>query len=150
MLTCIVCPNGCRISAELIDGQYVLSGNKCARGAEFAEKELTDPKRCVTTTVRTVFPYLPALPVKTKGEMAKALIPAVIRALAGVTVTRALSAGETVAENVLGTGVDVIACAATQGEQLAGVLFPDRRQSTAAVGADSGRPSEARKEFSHG
>ena len=36
-LTCIVCPNGCRISAKLSDGRYVFAGNKCPRGADFAQ-----------------------------------------------------------------------------------------------------------------
>jgi CxxC motif-containing protein len=109
-LTCIVCPNGCRISAELLGGQVVLTGNKCARGAEFAQTELTAPTRSVTTTVRTIFSTMPALPVKTAGEIPKALIPALIKALADVTVTRRVGFGDTVAENVLDTGVDVIAC----------------------------------------
>jgi CxxC motif-containing protein len=109
-LTCIVCPNGCRITAELIGGDYAFSGNKCQRGAEFARTELTAPKRSVTTTVKTAFRHRPALPVKTKGEIPKALIPEVIRALAGVTVKNEIAIGETVLADVLGTGVDVVAC----------------------------------------
>jgi CxxC motif-containing protein len=109
LLTCIICPNGCRITAALKGEDYMFSGNKCPRGTEFARTELTSPMRSVTTTVRTAFSETPVLPVRTKGEIPKALIPALIRALAGLTITSRVSIGEIIAENVLGTGVDIIA-----------------------------------------
>lgn len=108
-LTCIVCPNGCRISAELVHGEYVFSGNRCARGAEFAKAELTWPRRSVCTTVRTAFRGMPALPVRTNGEVPKEMIPDVMRALAGVVVSRETRIGDTVVANILGMGCDVIA-----------------------------------------
>ena len=109
VLTCIVCPNGCRISAQVIDGEYVFSGHKCARGIAFARAELTAPMRSVTTTVKTAFAQMPALPVRTNGEIPKALIPAFVHALASVVVTRQIGIGETVVQDILGTGCDVIA-----------------------------------------
>jgi CxxC motif-containing protein len=108
-LTCIVCPNGCRIRAEWKDGGYTFEGNRCAKGAEFALAELVSPMRSVTTTVRTVYPDIPALPVRTKGEVPKEMIPKIISALAGVKVSKRLGIGETVVENILGSGCDVIA-----------------------------------------
>lgn len=108
-LTCIVCPNGCRISAEIRNGELVFSGYKCARGIEFARTELTAPMRSVTTTVKTAFAQMPALPVRTNGEIPKELIPAFVHALAGVVVTKAVGIGDTVVPDVLGTGCDVIA-----------------------------------------
>ncbi len=107
--TCIVCPNGCRISAEFKDGDYVFSGHKCARGIAFARAELTAPMRSVTTTVRTAFPEAPALPVRTNGEIPKELLPAFIRTLASLVVTKKVGIGETVVADILGTGCDVIA-----------------------------------------
>lgn len=108
-LTCIVCPNGCRISAALSRGEYVFSGYKCARGLEFAKTELTAPKRSVCTTVRTAFRGLPALPVRTNGEVPKEMIKDVMRALAGVVVSREAHIGDMIVANILGTGCDVIA-----------------------------------------
>ena len=49
--TCIICPNGCEISAdyEIQADQSVvihsLEGATCKRGAEYVKQELTDPKR---------------------------------------------------------------------------------------------------------
>ncbi len=108
-LTCIVCPIGCRITAEIKDGQYVFSGNRCARGEEFALAELAAPRRSLTTTMRTAFRGMPVLPVRTNGEIPKDMIPSVMRALKNVTVTERIGIGETVVSDILGTGCDIIA-----------------------------------------
>ena len=52
-LTCIGCPMGCALLVEM-DGKEIISvtGNTCKKGAEYAVKEVTDPTRIVTTTVR--------------------------------------------------------------------------------------------------
>jgi len=103
-LTCIVCPNGCRIVAQMQDGQYVFSGNRCARGLEFAGTELTAPMRSITTTVRTVFQEMPALPVRTKGEIPKEMTADIMRELAKVLISEKIGIGETVAADILGSG----------------------------------------------
>lgn len=108
-ITCIVCPNGCRIHAEMQSGQYVFTGQRCARGQEFARTELTAPMRSITTTVRTVFRELPVLPVRTNGEVPKEMIPAIIRELAKVLISDRIGIGETVAADILNSGVDIIA-----------------------------------------
>jgi len=70
---------------------------------------LTAPMRSITTTVRTVFQEMPVLPVRTKGEVPKEMIPEIIRELAKVLISEKISIGETVAADILGSGVDVIA-----------------------------------------
>ena len=107
---CIQCPNGCRLTARVRDdGSVAVSGNGCNRGAAFAEQEMTCPMRSLTTTVRTVFPALPWLPVRTDGEVKKADIPAVMRAARGVTVTELRRMGDVVLPNAAGTGRNLIA-----------------------------------------
>lgn len=108
-LTCIVCPIGCRITAVRKDADYEFFGNRCARGAQFAMTELTAPRRSLTTTVRTAFHNMPALPVRTNGEIPKGLIPEVMRALGKVVVSDRIGIGETVVKDILGSGCDVIA-----------------------------------------
>ena len=108
-ITCITCPIGCRITVEVIDGEYRFSGNQCKRGAEFAETELVSPKRSLATTVRTVFPGVPVLPVRTSGEVPKGMITDIIRELSRFVVTEKIGIGEIVTANILGTGCDIIA-----------------------------------------
>lgn len=107
-ITCITCPIGCRISIDTVEGEYVFSGNKCPRGAEFAKTELTAPVRSLTTTVRTAFSEMPVLPVRTRGEVPKETIPEIIRELSKVVIAERVGIGETVAANILGTGCDII------------------------------------------
>ena len=77
IFTCIVCPNSCRLDARLEAGPegVIVRGNRCKRGEAFAQAELTNPVRTLTTTVCTVFPWAPVLPVRTDAEIPKDKIP---------------------------------------------------------------------------
>ena len=108
-ITCITCPIGCRITIDITNGEYSFLGNKCARGLEFAKNEMTSPVRSLTTTVRTSFPQMPVLPVRTNGEVPKEKIREIIRELSKFVITEKIGIGETVAANILGTGCDIIA-----------------------------------------
>ena len=116
-VTCIVCPNGCRIDCSLgADGAFVCAGNACKRGAIYAQTELTHPMRTLTTTVKTNVPQMPALPVRTNGEIPKSSICDAIRVLSGVTAAAPKSIGDVIVSNLLGTGCDVIATADLKAE----------------------------------
>ena len=108
-ITCITCPIGCRITIDTVNGEYSFSGNKCARGMEFAKNEMTSPVRSLTTTVRTSSPQMPVLPVRTNGEVPKEKIKDIIHELSKVVITEKIGIGETVAVNILGTNCDIIA-----------------------------------------
>lgn len=42
--TCIVCPNGCEIEAEVENGQVIsVTGHTCPRGEQYVRQELTAP-----------------------------------------------------------------------------------------------------------
>ena len=44
--TCIICPNGCEIEAEVLDGEIKsVSGFTCKRGEEYVRQEILAPKR---------------------------------------------------------------------------------------------------------
>ena len=105
-VVCIVCPNGCILRQTGPDGEW--TGNRCPRGPVFAERERTAPTRSLTSTVRTVFPDCPVLPVRTAGEIPRDRVPDVMRALSGVRLTERLGIGEPVLRDVLGLGVDII------------------------------------------
>jgi CxxC motif-containing protein len=107
-ILCIVCPNGCRLQVEENGGELRIAGNKCGRGIDFARAEMTSPMRSVTTTVRTAFPEVPALPVRTGGEIPKGKIPELMRLLGGVVVREPLGIGDAAAENILGLGINMI------------------------------------------
>lgn len=108
-LVCIVCPNGCTLTAEKLEGGIAVSGHRCPRGEEFARAELTRPMRTVCTTVRTVFKEAPVLPVRVSADIPKDRIFDVMHEINSIILDRRIARGEPVIKNVLGLGADVIA-----------------------------------------
>lgn len=109
-LVCIGCPLGCNLKVKIGDDQGIeVSGNTCPRGASYAKKELTDPRRIVTSSVRVKGGHLPCVSVKTETDIPKDKIFDCVKALKDVELAAPVAIGQVVAENVAGTGVNVIA-----------------------------------------
>lgn len=109
-LTCISCPMGCPLTVEM-DGNEVVSvtGNTCKRGDVYARKEVTNPTRIVTSTVRVIGGKSEMVSVKTKEDIPKGKIFDCVKALKGVEVTAPVHIGDVIVANVAGTGVDIVA-----------------------------------------
>lgn len=109
-LICIGCPLGCNLTVEMDGGQVVsVNGNTCKHGDDYARKELTDPRRIVTSTVPVTGGNLPVVSVKTASDIPKGKIRECLCALKGVTLTAPVQIGDVIVENVADTGVDVVA-----------------------------------------
>ena len=108
---CIGCPLGCRLEVEEDpDGSIVeVRGFGCRKGKVFAEREHTDPRRMVTTTVAVRGGRWPRLPVRTEAEVPKDQVAKIVQLLRSVVVEGPVSMGEVVAANIAGTGVNVVA-----------------------------------------
>lgn len=109
-LICIGCPLGCSLTVEM-EGETVrsVSGNTCPRGDAYARKEMTDPTRIVTSTVRVTGGTLAVVSVKTAGDIPKSSIFDCVRALRDVEVPAPVAIGQVIVANVADTGVDVVA-----------------------------------------
>ena len=109
-LICIGCPLGCPLTVEM-EGNEVKSvaGNTCPRGDAYAKKELTNPTRIVTSTVRVSGGKLAMVSVKTQSDIPKDKIFECVKALKDVDMVAPVKIGDVVLENVAGTGVNVIA-----------------------------------------
>lgn len=109
-LTCINCPVGCSLKVEM-DGENVIcvSGNTCRRGEIYARKEVTNPTRIVTSTVKVVNGTSGTVSVKIKEDIPKEKIFACVQALKGIEVQAPVHIGDVILENVAGTGVDIVA-----------------------------------------
>ena len=110
-LTCIVCPNGCSLRVNQDVNPWRTTGNLCPRGIEFARKELTNPTRTVCSTARTSFTAARRLPVRTRGEVPLVNVWSVMSEISRLVVDREVQTGDTLIENVAGTGVAVVATA---------------------------------------
>lgn len=109
-LTCIGCPLGCSITVTMNDTDVVsVTGNTCPRGDAYARKEVTNPTRIVTSTVRVQGGVSPMVNVKTASDIPKSKIFDCANALHDVVITAPVKIGDVVLSDVAGTGVDVIA-----------------------------------------
>ena len=113
-LICIGCPMGCPVTVEMDEdkdgGEIVsVSGNTCPRGDAYARKEVTNPTRIVTSTVKVEGGFVEMISVKTKEDIPKEKIFDCVKALKGVTVKAPVHIGDVILADVAGTGVDVVA-----------------------------------------
>ncbi|MDO4267150.1 MAG: DUF1667 domain-containing protein [Eubacteriales bacterium] len=117
--TCIVCPNGCTVRAELEEerqgaaaGEQTIikiGGAGCPRGEEYVRQELTDPKRNIATSVLVKGGELPLVSVRLTAPIPKRYIFDAMEQIKKVSLQAPVKSGAVVIENLLGLGVDVIA-----------------------------------------
>lgn len=109
-LICIGCPMGCPLTVEMEEGEVrSVSGNTCRRGDVYARREVTAPTRVLTTTMPVQGGTRPTVPVRTAGEVPKALLLDCVRAIRAIHVQAPVAAGQVICPDLLGTGVALIA-----------------------------------------
>lgn len=104
-LTCIICPKGCSLSAEIVDGQVEVSGFTCPRGKEYATNELLHPVRTVTAAVRVSNRENTMVSVKTAAPVPKDQMMNVMDVIHKLTVQAPVSIGQVLASNICGTDI---------------------------------------------
>lgn len=111
-LICIQCPLGCPITVTLQEGEVTqVEGNSCKRGEIYAKKEVTNPTRTVTSTVKVLDGERPVVAVKTKTDIPKEKIFACMEEINRAEVSAPVRIGDVILEDVCGTGVSVVATA---------------------------------------
>lgn len=109
-LICIRCPIGCIMTVTKdMESALQVTGNSCKRGEEYAKKELTNPTRIVTSTVRIKGRNNQVLSVKTKTDIPKEKIQACMEAIKRAEVEIPVHIGDVILYNAADTGVDIIA-----------------------------------------
>ena len=110
-IICTVCPNGCEVVAEYTSKDDVkLSGNRCKRGVEYCINECFDPKRTFTSSVAIKGASRRRMPVRTSAPIPKDMLFACAEEVKKVTLSAPAVCGQTVIADILGTGVDLVAC----------------------------------------
>lgn len=109
-MTCIVCPRGCAITAEVEDGEVIdVYGNGCMKGMIYAQREAVNPVRTLTSTVAVINGVHPRVSVKTEREIPKDKMMECAQALKGVEVEAPVEIGDVILENVGGTRINIVA-----------------------------------------
>lgn len=107
--TCIVCPNGCEIQAEIEEGKILsVKSATCKRGEEYVSQELYAPKRTIASSVIVRGGEVPLASVRTTKPIPKELIFDVMAEIKKVSVEAPVKIGQVVIADVLGTGSDII------------------------------------------
>ncbi|MCJ7713460.1 DUF1667 domain-containing protein [Candidatus Bathyarchaeota archaeon] len=107
--TCIICPNGCDITAEIEDGNiFSVEGASCKRGREYIKQELTSPHRNIASSILLEYGVLPLVSVRLSKPIPKEKIFDVMAIIKKTRLKAPVSAGQVAIENVLGLGCDVI------------------------------------------
>ena len=109
-MICIGCPLGCSLSVEYDEKTIQqVTGNRCKVGLEYAEKEVFNPERTLTTTVRVKNGHLPLVSVRTNKPMSKNRIFDAMSLLAKVEVEAPVKIGDPIVSNIFNTDVSVVA-----------------------------------------
>jgi CxxC motif-containing protein len=106
-LICITCPKGCHL---IVDAEAnKVTGNSCPRGIEYGINEVTHPVRVITSTVKVKNGQISVVPVKTKTAISKELNLKCMEEINKIVIEAPIKIGDVMIENVLGTGVDIVA-----------------------------------------
>lgn len=106
-ITCIICPKGCPMVAEMGADGLNVSGYTCPRGLKYATDEYTNPTRTVTSSVRIANLADTMVSVKTASPIPKENIFDLMQIIHNTTVNAPVKIGQVIIENIYGT--DIIA-----------------------------------------
>ena len=112
--TCIICPNGCEISAEFerrADGStrfLAAEGQACKRGERYVQKELESPERTIDSTVPVEGGVLPLASVRITTPIPKGRIPEAMQEIRKYRLKAPVKAGTVLNDHFLGLEVSLI------------------------------------------
>lgn len=110
-MICIVCPVGCHM--EIIEDRstesgYKVEGATCKKGQVYGIKELSNPTRLLTSTVKITGGSLPRIPVRTDSEIPKDKIFEVMEIINKIELQAPVKMGQILEANILGLDVNII------------------------------------------
>lgn len=106
--TCIVCPNGCEVTAYFqkdTGGKvqlYFVEGNQCRKGEDYVTQELVDPRRTIASSVLVEGGELPLASVRLSDAIPRGLIPKAMAEIRRMRLKAPVKAGTVLEEHFLG------------------------------------------------
>ena len=112
-LICIVCPNGCRLEADIKEEKEVIvediRGNLCDEGIAWAEQEIISPMRTIASNIAVDGGDFPLVSVRTDSPIPLESIMDVMREVKALRLKAPVSIGDRLIENPAGTSCNIIA-----------------------------------------
>jgi CxxC motif-containing protein len=110
VITCIICPIGCKISVKS-DGKdfEITNGNKCIKGVDYARAEALDPKRMLTSSILVNNGEWPLVSVKSSKPIPKKKLFLVLKEIKEAKVNAPVKLGQNIIKNVANTKINIVA-----------------------------------------
>ncbi|AQM60364.1 DUF1667 domain-containing protein [Clostridium baratii] len=109
-LVCLACDRSCNLNISLDKNNITsVAGNACRKGISYAKKEYIVPSMTVTTVITVLNGSSKIVPVKSEIVVPKSLIFKILSELRDLKVSAPIKSGDIVKENILNTGVNIIA-----------------------------------------
>jgi CxxC motif-containing protein len=109
---CIICPVGCEMETKVLiekNKPLEIKGFRCPKGRNYAEREIVDPRRTLMTIIKVRNGHLPVVSVKTSKPIPKNKLFDAVKAVSKIEVEAPVKIGDIIIDDLLGTGVSVIA-----------------------------------------
>ena len=104
-ITCVVCPRGCSLVAEIEGEQITVTGNACPRGEAHAIGECTNPVRSLTSIVRVSNREDTMVSVKSAAPVPKDKMFEIMDRIHATSVEAPIAIGDVILSDVYGTSI---------------------------------------------
>lgn len=104
-ITCIVCPRGCRMTADIQGEAITVTGHTCPRGEKHAIDEILHPVRSLTSIVRVSNRPDTMVSVKSEMPIPKDEMFAIMEKIHATTVEVPVAIGDCIIDNICGTRI---------------------------------------------
>jgi len=110
IIVCTTCPIGCEMTVEH-EGRELISvaGHTCKRGEAYAENEILNPRRVLTSTVILNGGSIKLMPVKTTKPIRKDRLFDGMRIINSIKINAPIKMGDIVYENFTESDINLVA-----------------------------------------
>ena len=112
-LICVICPNGCELRAVIEEGPDMviteITGELCEKGPAWAEQELLNPMRTISSSIVIDGGDYPLISVRTDAAIPLESISNVMKAIKSIKVKAPVRIGDVLIKEPAGTSCNIIA-----------------------------------------
>ena len=110
IIVCTTCPVGCEMEVEH-EGKVLIevTGHTCKLGRQYAENEIVNPRRTLTSTVILNNAGIKLLPVKTSKPIEKDKLFEGMRIINNIKINAPVRMGDILHENFTEDGINLVA-----------------------------------------
>ncbi len=107
VITCVICPRGCTMTADIQGQSITVTGNACNRGEKHAIGECTNPVRSLTSIVRVSNRENTMVSVKSAAPIPKAKMFEIMEKIHATSVEAPVKIGDVLIPDLY--GADIVA-----------------------------------------